>query len=96
MSFPYEEPDCRPDWRLLSEKTSKARTQKICDICGGPIEVGHQYRTIAAIDDGSFDLRREHLSSPECAHGAEQRDQWERDAWSEFSAEAQPLPPSPN
>jgi hypothetical protein len=85
MPYRYEEDhDCRPDFKLLSNRVSKARTEKCCDMCAGPILAGQQYRTIAALEDGKFSLRREHLSAPECAYAGEQRVQWEREAFDKF------------
>jgi hypothetical protein len=84
-----------PSWRLLHHKTVKARTTKVCNMCGGPIETGQHYLSVAALDDGRFKLIRQHLSAPSCAYAQEQAEQFERDRLEIFGGEISADGPNP-
>lgn len=69
------------DWRTLRQSVHTARKPHTCDNCQGVIQVGEKYEVIAALDEGRFIIRRDHLGG--CPVFAEEMrreyERWERE-----------------
>lgn len=53
--------------QLLSDRIVKAKKQHVCDHCGGAIEAGERYRSIAQIWEGDFGVFRAHCDCERAA-----------------------------
>lgn len=53
-----------PEYLELSQRTSIARKQYMCDACSKPIEIGTKYIRIAHLIDYKFEVYRVHYTCP--------------------------------
>ncbi len=75
-AFDCDPDDCGPDFKVLSQSKHTARKPHSCDICDGLIAPGQWYEKVVLLNDGSFEIRKEHLDREECTAARKTAEEW--------------------